>query len=342
MDREVASVMKEMKGGVYRPVYFLQGEEPYYIDLISDYIEKNALQDAERSFNQVILYGKENGVANILTHARRFPMMADRQVVIVREAQDIPDLNRDTGSKLLLSYFDNPVPSTVLVLCHKHKTLDKRKSLGKRVGNFDEPLMSLTPRKPYENQLPDFVREHVTRVGLSIDEQGIRVLCDYVGGDLSRLANEIDKLGVSAHGAPITADLVMNQVGVSREYNMFEFQKAVMARDLNLVMKMVRYFDANPKKNPALVHVAILYTYFSRLLAAQSAPDKSEKGLVSYLKISPYAAKDYAHGLKRFSSVEVKRSVRALQLADLRLKGVDSGSVTESQVFRELAYRLVA
>jgi DNA polymerase-3 subunit delta len=341
MDKEVAGALKEMKAGKYRPVYFLQGEEPYYIDLLSEFAESNAISESERSFNQVILYGKETNMAAVLTHARRYPMMAERQVVIVREAQDIPDLNRDTGSKLLLAYCEKPLFSTVLVFCHKYKTLDRRKTLGKQLGEMAEVLV-LTAKKPYENQLPDFVLAHASRKGLTIDEQGVRVLCDYVGGDLNRLANEIDKLGVSANGKPITAELVMSQVGISREYNMFELQKAVLSRDLPLVMKMVKYFEANPKKNPALVHVAVLYTFFSRLLAASAVPDKSERGLVTALRISPYAARDYAIGLKRFSTAEISRAVNALQLADLKLKGVDAGSAGEGQIFRELAFRLVA
>jgi DNA polymerase-3 subunit delta len=341
VDREIAGTLKDMKEGKYRPVYFLQGEEPYYIDLISEYIENNTLAQAERSFNQVVLYGKETNMAAILTHARRYPMMAERQVVVVREAQDIPDLNRDTGSRLLLAYCAKPLDSTVLVFCHKYKTLDRRKSLGKELGAMEKVLV-LTTKKPYENMLPEFVSAHASRRGLTIDEQGIRVLCDYVGGDLNRLANEIDKLGVSAGGSTITADLVMRQVGVSREYNMFELQKAILSRDLPLVLKMVKYFEANPKKNPPLVHVAVLYTFFSRLLASTTAPDKSEKGLVSALRISPYAARDYATGLKRFSAAEISRAVDALQRADLKLKGVDAGSASEGQIFRELAFRLVA
>src|SRR5690606_8883884 len=175
----------------YAPVYFLQGEESFYIDQISDFIEQHALTEAEKGFNQVIVYGKDASMATILTHARRFLLMAQRQVVIVNEAQDIQDLYKEFGCKLLLDYITKAVPSTILVFCHKHKSLDKRKELGKKISNY---TVTVTTKKLYDNQLPDFVTEYAREKKISIDDRGVQALCEYVGNDLHRLANEIDKL----------------------------------------------------------------------------------------------------------------------------------------------------
>src|SRR6187549_1150821 len=183
MDAAVRKILTDLKSNKYAPVYFLQGEEPFYIDLISDYIEKYALSDSEKGFNQVVLYGKDVTMAAVLTNARRFPMMAERQVVIVKEAQDIQDLNKDIGAKLLLDYLTKQVPSTVLVFCHKHKSLDKRKELGKKI---DQLTVCLTTKKLYDNQLPDFVNEYVGGRKVGIDDRAVQAFCEYVGNDLNR------------------------------------------------------------------------------------------------------------------------------------------------------------
>src|SRR5688572_28865806 len=215
MDVQVKKIWSDLKAGKYAPVYFLQGEESFYIDLISNYIETNALSEAEKGFNQVVLYGKDVTMASILTNARRYPMMAERQVVIVKEAQDIQDLNKEIGGKLLLDYLSKPVPSTVLVFCHKHKSLDKRKELGKKIDKLAE---AVTTKKMYDNQLPSFVDEYARDKKINIDDKAVQALCEYVGNDLNRMANEIDKLAISmTKDEVVTVERVMNQVGVSRE-----------------------------------------------------------------------------------------------------------------------------
>jgi DNA polymerase III subunit delta len=192
MDANVKKILTDVRAKKFAPVYFLQGEETFYIDQISDYIEAKALSEAEKGFNQVIVYGKDAAMATILTHARRFPMMAERQVVIVKEAQDIQDLNKEIGGKLLLDYLTKPVPSTILVFCHKHKSLDKRKELGKKIDQYS---VCLSTKKLYDNQLPEFVAEYAREKKISIDDRAVMALCEYVGNDLHRLANEMDKPG---------------------------------------------------------------------------------------------------------------------------------------------------
>jgi DNA polymerase III subunit delta len=339
MDANVKKILTDLKAGKYAPVYFLQGEETFYIDLISNYIEANALTDAEKGFNQVIVYGKDVAMATILTHARRFPMMAQRQVVIVKEAQDIQDINKEAGAKLLLDYITRAVPSTVLVFCHKHKSLDKRRELGKKIEQY---TVTLNTKRLYDNQLPEFVQEYVKEKKISIDDRAVVTLCEYVGNDLHRLANEIDKLSIPlAGGAGITPEQVMNQVGVSKEYNIFELQKAILQRDTLLANRIVNFFESNTKKNPMIPVVAYLFSFFSKLLAATQAPDKSDKGLVSALKISPYSAKDYSLALRQYTPDKIIENISNIKEADLKLKGVNSGSDTEGQIFRELVYRIM-
>ncbi|MBT1700111.1 DNA polymerase III subunit delta [Fulvivirgaceae bacterium PWU4] len=339
MDANVKKILTDLKAGKYAPVYFLQGEETFYIDLIADYVEAHALTDAEKGFNQVIVYGKDVAMATVLTHARRFPMMAQRQVVIVKEAQDIQDLNKEAGAKLLLDYITKAVPSTVLVFCHKHKSLDKRRELGKKIEQY---TVTLNTKRLYDNQLPEFVAEYVKDKKISMEDRAIATLCEYVGNDLHRLANEIDKLSLGlSGGAAITPEQVMNQVGVSKEYNIFELQKAILQRDTLLANRIVNFFESNTKKNPMIPVVAYLFSFFSKLLAATQAPDKSDKGLVSALKISPYSAKDYSLALRQYPLDKIIENISSLKEADLKLKGVNSGSDTEGQIFRELVYRIM-
>lgn len=339
MDPTAKKILDKLKAKKFDPVYVLQGEETYYIDLIANYIEANALQESEKSFNQVILYGKDAPVNVILTNAKRFPMMADKQVVIVREAQDIPDLQREMGAKLLLDYFNKPVPSTILVLCHKYKTLDKRKELGKKV---DLLTTSASFKKPYENQLVDFVQSYLLDKEFKMEENAVRVLTEYVGNDLNRLANEIDKVLTGAEkGELISASKVMSLVGISREYNIFELQKALIAKDALQLTKIVNYFEGNVKKNPAIPLVAFLFSFFSKLLIAYSSPDRSEKGLISSLKINPYGLRDYSNALQRYPQEQVIRNITLLKQTDLKLKGVNVGSEGESQILKELVFKLI-
>lgn len=339
MDAAAKDIINNLKAKKYEPIYILQGEETFYIDLIANYIETHTLSESEKSFNQVILYGKDAPMNVILTNAKRFPMMAERQVVIVREAQDIPDLQKEMGAKLLLDYVARPVPSTVLVLCHKHKTLDKRKELGKKL---DTLAGAATFKKIYDNQLPDFIAGYIKDKGFKIESDAVQVLAECVGTDLNRLANEIDKVLISAKKEEaITSTQVMAQVGISREYNIFELQKALILKDPLKLAKIVHYFEGNVKKNPSIPMVAFLFSFFSKVLVGHCASDRSERGLVNSLKISPYAVKDYSAALQRYSINQVITNISLLKTADLKLKGVNAGSEDESQILKELVFRLI-
>lgn len=339
MDSTANAIMADLKRGKFAPVYFLQGEETYYIDWISQFIEEHALPQADRSFNQVILYGKEIAMPQLLTHARRFPMMAERQVVVVREAQDMGDLQKEAGARLLMDYLRAPVPSTVLVFCFKHKTLDKRRELGKKV---EQLAVSATFKKIFDSQLPEFIQAYVGARGFRMEDQAVRALAEFVGSDLSRMANEIEKILIgSKPEVGITLEEVLAKVGLSREYNVFELQKAIVNRDALTAHKIVRYFEANSKKNPAIPQVAFFYSFFSKALMASSLADKSEKSLVSNLKISPYAAREYSAALRNFSVPKLIHIVQLVKTADLRLKGVHAASQTEGQILKELVTEIL-
>ncbi len=339
MDASVKKILTALRAGKFDPVYFLQGEESYFIDVISDYIEQNALNDSEKSFNQVVLYGKDVTMATVLTNARRFPMMAEKQVVIIKEAQDIQDLNKELGTKLLLEYLKQPVPSTILVFCHKHKGLDKRKELGK---NIEKLATTISGKKMYDNQLPDFLADYAREKKVSIDMQAVQALCEFVGNDLNRLTNEFDKVAIGlAVGEPVTMDHVLAKVGISKEYNIFELQKAIVQRDLLQAARIVNYFERNTKRNPVIPVVAFMYSFFSKLLIASQVSDKSDKGLLSVLKISPYAIRDYTLALRYYTTQKIVENITCLKDTDLKLKGVNAGSAEDGQLLRELIYRLM-
>lgn len=335
MDASVKKLLNDIAKKKFLPVYVLQGEEDYYIDLVANALEASVLQEHERGFNQVILYGKDVNVATVLNNAKRFPMMADRQLVLIREAQEISDLNKEQGTKLMLSYINNPVPSTVLVLCHKHKSLDRRRELGKKV---DAQGFLFSFAKPRQFQLPEFVQAYFDEKSYSVEPNAVNVLCEYVGTDLSRLVNEVDKLLIGWKKTDtITVDVVMARVGISREYNNFELQKAVLLRNVPKVYEIVQYFQANTKRNPVIVTVATLFSFFNKLLVATVAKDKSERGLITELKISPFQAKEFAQGLGLYSPRQIQQAIHLLKTADLKLKGVNAGSgEDEGQILQEL------
>lgn len=333
------SVLGDLKSKKYAPVYFLQGEETYYIDQIADYIEDHVLNEAEKGFNQTVLYGRDVAMNVVLTNARRFPMMAERQVVIVKEAQNISDINKEAGQKLLMDYLQNPVASTILVFCYKNKTLDKRKALGKSI---DKLAVSVTTKKLYDNQVPAWVEQYIKSKGFTATAKAVQMLADSIGNDLERLANEVDKMLINyKEKVQIDEAAVQRYVGISKDYNVFELQKALISKDVVKANKIVNYFEANPKKNPIIPVIAILFSFYSKLLVAFHAKDKSERNLASVLKVSPYFVKDYLHALRNYSPAQVVNNIHHIKVADLKSKGVDNISATEGQLLKELVFKLL-
>ena len=256
----VDSILKDLKQKKFAPVYFLHGEEPYFIDKISDYIEENVLPEAEKGFNQVILYGKDVDMAAVMGNAKRFPMMAERQVVIVKEAQEIKDIGREDGQEQLIAYLNNPLVSTILVLAHKNKKLDARKKLAKEV---DAKGVLFESKKLYDNQVEPFVADLIRENGYKINHNASRIFSQYVGNNLSRINNEFEKLTVNLkEGQEIDELIVQRNIGISKEYNIFELQNALVQRNVEKAFRIVNYFAENPKNNPTIANITILFNFF--------------------------------------------------------------------------------
>ncbi|MTI19794.1 DNA polymerase III subunit delta [Fulvivirga sp. RKSG066] len=339
MGQTADKVLSELKSKKYAPVYFLQGEETYYIDLISDYIEDNVLNETEKGFNETIMYGKDVSMSDVLTNARRFPMMAERQVVIVKEAQQINDLNKENGQKLLIDYIQNPSATTILVFCHKNKTLDKRKSLGKLI---DKHAITVTTKKLYDNQVPAWVEQYLGSKGFKATPKAVQMLSESIGNDLERLSNEIDKILINFKDkVQIDEHVVQKYVGISKDYNVFELQKALMVKDVVKANKIVNYFEANAKKNPIIPVIAILYSFYSKLLMIYGTKDKSERNLASVLRVSPYFVKDYITATRYYDLAQVIGNIHYIKVADLKSKGVDNVSTDDGQLLRELVFKLI-
>ena len=339
MAQTADSVLKDLLAGRYAPVYFLQGDEPYFIDKIAGFIEKNTLSETEKGFNQMVMYGKDVDVATILNNARRFPMMADRQVVIVKEAKDIQDLNKQEGQTMLENYVKNPQPSTVLVFCHKYKTLDGRKALTK---SLDKHAVFVTTKKLYDNQVPDWITQYVMEKGFSIERKAAFMLTEYIGNDLERLANEIDKVLINfQEKVQIDAALIQKYVGISKEYNVFELQKALTVRDVVKANRIIQYFESNPKNHPVIPMIAMLFGFYSKLLLIYHSGEKSEAGVARLLKINPFFAKEYMVAIQKYSLPLVIRNISFLRKADLQSKGIESGGLTEGQLLKELVFKLL-
>ena len=333
------SVLEELKRNKYAPVYFLQGEESYFIDIIADYIERNALPEADRSFNQVVLYGKDTPVNVILTHAKRFPMMSERQVVIIKEAQNIPDIEKEGGQKMLLDYLANPMPSSILVFCFKHKTLDKRKAMGK---NIEKYAVVINAKKVYDNQLPAWIVHYMQSRGFEMSQKATLMLAEHIGNDLERLANEMDKILINyEQPTEITPEVIQRYVGISKDYNIFELQKALIVKDILKANRILNYFAANPRKNPIIPIVAMLFTFYSKLLMAHHAKDKSERALASQLKVSPYFVKDYVEAMHYYNLGKVIQNIHFIHEADLQSKHINYGSLDEEQILKELVFKLL-
>ena len=332
-------ILVKLKNKQYAPIYFLQGEEPYYIDLIANYIEEKVLSESEKGFNQVVLYGKDVDVATILLQAKRYPMMSERQVVIVKEAQATADIDKESGIKQLEAYFQNPLPSTVLVFCYKHKVLDGRKAFAKTVNKH---AVLLTTKKLYDNQVPAWISSYIKNKGLQINPKATMLLSEYIGADISRLANEIDKLALNLkEGQTISEHLVQENVGISKDYNIFELQTALINQDVLKANRIVNYFEANPKNNPLIPNITLLFSFFTKLLCLHAAPDKSESAISRSLGNRSFLVKEYVQAMRLFNYARTVQIIHFIRLADLQSKGIEGGNMADGEILRELVFKIL-
>ncbi len=335
MPSEPAAVLADLKAGRIAPLYFLQGEEAFFLDEIIDWLDKNALPEAERGFNQMVLYGRDTTVREVISRARSFPMMGERQVILVKEAQELSDLGQQEAQGFLDQYAQSPMPTTVLAFAYKGKTLDGRKAL---VKTLDKQAVLVTTKRVYDNQVPQWLHGVAKAKGHPIDDKAAALMQEAVGADLSRLAKELDKLAIHLEkGQPITAELVSQHVGISREYNVFELQTAILQRDSRKAFTIAHQLGKGAKSGDSIGVVAILSSFFSKLLIVHGSPDKSERGVMEALGLrSAWFAKDYMVALRNYPLGRMPGVLGALRKADAQAKGIDSPSRDEAAILNEL------
>lgn len=334
-----------MRSGKYKPVYFLHGEEPFYIDRISDYIAAHALSEDEKSFNQTVLYGLDTDVGTIVSEAKRFPMMAQRQVVIVKEAQRIRNLiptGEDAKSELV-AYLENPQPSTVLVFCHKYKKVDTRKKIGKKLKEAVEKNGVLyTSEKVKDWKLATWIGDHVKALGYHIDPRTATIMAEYLGNDLAKIDNELGKLFIELEkGGAITLDLIERHIGISKDFNVFELQNAMLNRDVNKANRIIIHFAKNPKEHPIMMLTATLYGFFFKIILLQYLQKRGRANeAAKVLRVNPYFLKDYELGARTFSEKKLRSIIGYLRDADLKSKGFGNVSTDTGDLMKELVFKI--
>lgn len=329
------TIMSELKSGTFRPVYYLMGEEGYFTDRITDYIMENALNEFERDFNLTVYYGLDSDIDTIVTAAKRFPMMAERQVIIVKEAQMLKNIDS------LLYYLQAPQPTTVLVFAHKNGSIDKRKKVA---TELERTGVVLDSKKMREDQLPAFINGYLREKGLVADNKSVLMMRESVGANLSRLAGEIDKLAIALPqgSVNITPELVEEHIGISKEYNNFELQNALVNKDILKANKIIQYFARNPKKNPIQMTLALIFSFFSNVMMCYYAPDKSERGVAEFLGLkSTWGVGDYIKAMNNYRAMHVMEILHLIRIADAQSKGAEGPQVPDSEIMRELLYKIL-
>jgi len=330
---EVLKIVNDIKAGNIKPIYFLMGEEPYYIDKLSDYIEQNVLSEDEKGFNQTVLYGRDVSIEDIVSTAKRYPMMAERQVVIVKEAQD---LSRTIDK--LESYVDNPMLSTVLVFCYKYKTLDKRKKMTK---TLDKIGMVYESKKLYENQVGDWIKRVLSGKSYSIEPKANAMLVEFLGTDLSKINNELEKLQIILpKGSTITPKHIEENIGFSKDFNVFELQSALGSRNQLKAYQIAQYFSDNPRDNPMVVTTGLIFTFFVKLLKYHGLKDRNPKNVAAVLGVNPFFLKEYDVALKNYPMKKVSQIVASLRDIDVKSKGVGANALPQSDLLREMLYKI--
>jgi DNA polymerase-3 subunit delta len=331
---EVKQLASEIKSGKLKPIYFLMGEEPYYIDKISDFIEANVLSEDQKGFNQMVLYGRDVTIDEIIGNAKRYPMMADHQVIVVKEAQDL-----SRTIEKLAAYAENPQPTTVLVINYKYKKLDKRKALYKSLNKIGIVYES---KKLYDNQVPDWIRRVLSPKDYTIVPKAAQMLVEFLGTDLSKINNELGKLQiVLPKGTQITPEHIEENIGISKDYNNFELRKAIGEKNIVKAHKIVNYFADNPKSNPMVVTVSLLFNFFSQLLHYHGLNDKSPRSVASALKVNPYFVNEYITAARHYPMKKVSAVVSTLREFDVKSKGVGANAIPQGDLLKELLVRIM-
>ncbi|WP_291967958.1 DNA polymerase III subunit delta [Maribacter sp.] len=331
---EAVQIVNTIKKGQISPIYFLYGEEAYFIDKISDFISNNVLTEDEKGFNQMVLYGRDVSIEDIVGNAKRYPMMAEHQVVIVKEAQH---LSRTIEN--LCAYAENPQQSTVLVICYKYKKLDKRKKLHKIIKKNGVVFES---KKLYENQVSDWIRKHLVSRGYTISHKAALLLVEYLGTDLGKISKELDKLKlVLPKQTEINPVHIEEHIGISKDYNNFELKRAIGDRDIVKATKIINHFAQNPKDNPFILTITLLHSFFTQLLQYHGLADHSPKNVASALRINPYFVSEIQTAARNYPMKKVSGIISSLREMDLKSKGVGATPMKEADLLKELLYKIV-
>lgn len=347
-------ILTDLKRKIYKPVYFLCGEEPYFIDKISDFIEAHVLSDEEKEFNLSVLYGKEVGMETVIGEAQQFPMMSDWRVVIVKEAQNLKDFsiksaddteenNSDASAKntssLLYNYLENPARHTILVFCHKYKKPDKRQKLGKALTT---KAVYLESDKLRDWDIPKFISGMISEMKLNTSEGVPQMLADYLGADIGKIENELEKLRINVPaGTEITAQQVQENIGISKDYNIFELQDAIEQKNILKANRIINYFNANPKEHFISMTLGFLYGYFLKVMMVHFCQDRSKMGIARAIGVSPFFAEKYERAARYYNTAKLKSIFQYLREADVKSKGVDNFSTTHAELQRELIYKIL-
>ena len=331
------SIMADLVARKFAPVYYLMGDEPYYIDQIADYIAEHALQPEERDFNQTILFGSDVNASQIADAARRYPMMAERQVIIVKEAQNVKN------TEALERYFKQPMLSTILVICHKNGTIDGRKK--EYVRTIHAAGVLFESKKLRDRDLPGFIENYLSSRQVSIDPKSTQMIADNIGADLSRLTGELDKviLSLPEQDRRVTPQVVEDQIGVSKEFNGFELRDAIVNRNVYKANQIIKYFDENPKAGSIYSFLPLLFNYFQNLMISYYSPNpKSQEAVADWLEMrSPWAAKDYMTGMRNYTGMKVMQIISKIREIDAKSKGLDNPNTPPGELMKELIFYIL-
>jgi len=331
---QITSIVNDIKKGNIKPIYFLMGEEPYYIDKISDYIEQNILDEAEKGFNQVVMYGRDVSIDELISSAKRYPMMAERQVLIIKEAQD---LSRSIDK--LEAYALNPQPTTVLVFNYKYKKLDKRKKVYKAIAKNG---LIYESKKLYDNQVADWIRRVLGGKKYQIEPKASIMLVEFLGNDLSKISNELDKLtSVLLPETIITPLHIEENIGISKDFNNFELQKAVGERNVVKANRIIAYFAQNQRNHPLVMTISLLNSFFTKLLLYHGLQDKSKGNVAKKLGVNPYFVGDYVTAARNYPMRKVAQIIALLREADVKSKGVGFSGGKEADILKELLFKIL-
>jgi DNA polymerase III subunit delta len=331
-------LVKDFQKRTFVNIYLFYGEEPFYIDELSDYLTDHVLTDTEKEFNQVILYGRDSTAANVVNYSKQFPMVGDRQLVVLREAQDM-DLKKEENMNILLSYANRPQPSTILVICHKYKAPPAK--LLKALTASDKAIIIESKRK-YETEMPAWITTQVKNSGYSISDKAALMLVEFLGNNLEKINNELGKLYINhPKDKTITEDVIEKYIGISKDYNIFEFQKALAKKNVLKVNQIANHFALNPGENPIFKTIPMLFSFFSKVLLIHSLPDKSESSILAKTKLTSYNKYDYLDAYRNYNAKKVQDIIGWLRECNVRALGIENYSTDQGELLRELVFKIL-